>query len=205
MKVFFLKFKQVVLAPCVYALIEFYNRTHNSHHPFCSTPHERKTSICIDDFKRYYYTKVWGGTEQEASQIVHEFFSSPEFVQLQPIPGAHAALQKLKHKYELYIVTARHSDLEHVTRQFVQNHFPNLFTDIVFGNLYATKGEKRNKSEMMKQIQAQVLIDDSLVHAKEIVEQGMTSILFGEYPWNEEYQNGQHARIIKAVNWDSGM
>ena len=91
-----------VLAQFLPALIRFHNSTYG-------------TSLELKDFHSYWFCKVWGGTNEEATEKVHDFFESPFFLkELEPMPGAKEALAKLKGKYDFVIVTSRqHVIAEH--------------------------------------------------------------------------------------------
>jgi 5'(3')-deoxyribonucleotidase len=108
-----------------------------------------------------------------------QFFSSKHFTTLQPIPHAFESLLKLKCIFDLHIVTARQNSVEHQTRAWLQHFFPNIFTEVHFGNHYSTVVKSRTKAEICKEINAVLLVDDSLSHAVNCSSEGVPVILFG--------------------------
>lgn len=117
---------------------------------------------------------------------MENFFESPYFKeQIDPLPGAYEALLQLKQRYNLHIITSRQHKLEDITKKWIHTHFPDIFSELHFGNHYATEGKKRSKPEMCREIGAKLLIDDSLVYATQCVQAGIPVVLFGNYAWNQ--------------------
>lgn len=160
-----------VLANFISALVLFHNHTYN-------------TSLTPANFHSYDFHHVWGGTKEEANAKMDLFFESSYYYDVQPIPQAREALQILAQHFELHVVTARHNAIQESTRQFISTHYPNIFVEVHFGNMYMTDGTARKKSEICRAINAQLLIDDSLFHAMDCCNNGILSILFGNYAWN---------------------
>jgi hypothetical protein len=71
-----------------------------------------------------------------------------------------------------------------VFRNWIDSNFPGIFSEIHFGNHYSSTGVARAKSEMCKDINALLLIDDSARYALDCAKNGIPSILFGNYAWN---------------------
>lgn len=142
------------------------------------------TTLEVGHFFSYEFHDVWGGTYDQCQKKMEEFFASQHFKDIQPIPGALDALHQLKEVYDLQIVTSRQFFLEDCTRQWILEHFPDIFSEVHFGNHYATEGKKRSKLEICRAIGAFLLIDDSAKYAKECAEGGLPVVLFGDYAWN---------------------
>ena len=160
-----------VLANFISALISFHNDTYN-------------TTFTTAHFHSYDFHHVWGGTKEETNAKMDLFFESSYYYDIKPIPQAREALQILSQHFELHVVTARHNAIQESTRHFISTHYPNIFVDVHFGNMYMTDGTARKKSEICRAINAQLLIDDSLFHAMDCCNHGILSILFGNYAWN---------------------
>jgi hypothetical protein len=117
---------------------------------------------------------------------VEAFFVSPHFNNdLQPVPGALSALQSLKQHYDLQIVTARSDELMDQTKAWINKHFPDIFTEIHFGNAFSREGKPpRSKLEICRDIRAVMLVEDQPQYSTQCAEAGIPVILFGDYPWN---------------------
>lgn len=149
------------------------------------------------DFYTYRFEEVWGGSPSESANIVNDFFFQldrhPE-----PIAGSIEAVDRLSAMFELYVVTARHDELEDMTMQWLKEHFPDVFAGVHLCNLY---GENRvEKSEICRRVQAVALVDDSLANVTSVALDGRKGILFGEFPWNgaEHLPDG----VVRARTWD---
>lgn len=160
------------------------------------------------------FHQVWGGSLEEGSMKVREFFESPVFEEISIIPGSIHVLRKLCRDFTLHIVTARPNYAEDVTKKFISKYFQNIFAEVHFGNHYAVDGPPISKAEICKRINAVLLIDDSLKYAKNCAAEGIPVVLFGEYPWNrpqhpdrEEYlsESSDESRvwmIKEAKDWN---
>lgn len=115
------------------------------------------------------------------------FFDSPNFDNdIQPIQGAFEALCKLKNDFEFRVVTARHNRSAAKTRDWLNQHYPNVFAAVHFGNNYMEDGTRRSKDQICRDIGAELLIDDNIVYTSQCAISGVYSLLFGDYPWNRD-------------------
>ena len=64
-------------------------------------------------------------------------------LQLRLVPGAKEALATLAKKYDLVIVTSRQHVIAEDTHKWVEEHFPDTFKSILFGNHWGLHGEKK--------------------------------------------------------------
>lgn len=112
------------------------------------------------------------------------FFESSHFLQLQPLVHALPVLTALLPFYEFHVVTSRQHKIESITREWIDTHYPHIFTEIHFGNHYSSGGVSRSKPEMCEAIGAWLLIDDSLIYTSQCAKAGIQTILFGDYAWN---------------------
>jgi len=174
-----------VLANFVPSLVEFHNQHYN-------------TTLTIDDFSSYFYHDVWGGSIDESNEKMMNFYRSPFFKKITPIPNAKEVLLSLKNNFDLHIVTARPLHQEHETRNWINTHYKGIFKSIQFGNHFVSNGNSRSKPSMCRDINAFLLIDDSYVYAKQCVESEINVILFGDYPWNSFVA---HESIPRAKDW----
>uniref|UniRef100_A0A7S0XC39 CN hydrolase domain-containing protein n=1 Tax=Chromulina nebulosa TaxID=96789 RepID=A0A7S0XC39_9STRA len=183
-----------VLAHFIPKLADFHNENYG-------------TSLTVEHFNCYEFHKVWGGSLEETSSKVMSFFDSPY---ISTVSGSYDALKLLKQDFSLHIVTSRQHIVEDLTRQWIYKNYPDIFDEIHFGNHYTKNGISRSKSDICKDINALLLVDDSLIYAKNCASSGIPVILFGHYPWNRPndidklmftHSNGKC--LIHEVNtWD---
>lgn len=166
------------------------------------------SNYTAESFVSYEFHRIWGGTVLECNAKVDSFFESKYFKNdIIPVPGAKEALLILKEDFELHIVTARQHRYETQTREWIQKHFPNIFTTFNFGNHYSTVGKSRSKSQMCTEIGAIMLVDDSALYAQQCSLNGIPVILFGDYAWNRDFiieDNTEISKLVtRAFDWDT--
>ncbi|KAF9186762.1 hypothetical protein BGZ51_008672 [Haplosporangium sp. Z 767] len=187
-----------VLARTSLAIAEFHNDTYG-------------TSLTMEDFVSYDYTKVWGGTREESITKWRLFFDSPYFLKVEPVEGSLETLKLLKsRRFSLVIITARQQFVADLTKKFVDRHFPGIFESIYFANHFLTEQEKltfisKPKSVICRDVHAQLLIDDSLENAIEVAKAGIPVLLFdlhGKYKWNKlEDDQSLPDKVTRVKSW----
>lgn len=167
------------------AIIDFYNARYG-------------TQIDMKDFYSTDHTAVWGAPdEQTAIRRVDEFLRSSEFQRLPPFREAIAAIQQLKARHDLHIVTGRSDYLADATHAMLEQYFPATFRSVEFTNFFTDK--PRPKSQVCQDLGADLLIDDHLHHAEVVAACGIPVLLFGDYPWNQT--DNLPATITRVSGW----
>ena len=64
--------------------------------------------------------------------------------------GAYHSLQRLRGSCDLVVVTSRQHCIQQPTLAWVQEHFPDVFREVHFGNHWALEGKSRAKSEICR-------------------------------------------------------
>jgi len=174
-----------VLADLVSELTEFHNRTYG-------------TSFTNHDYASYDLEDTWGGTRTDAVQKVERFMEEGGFRRAKPKPGAKRAIDTLKKTNELVVVSSRFHTLDTTTKEWLDEHFPNLFNDVHLTNHYGN-GAKRKKSDVCHETGATHLIEDNLEMALEAAAQGIHVLLF-DAPWNQHENLPEN--ITRVQSWD---
>jgi hypothetical protein len=149
-----------------------------------------------------------------------DFFDSTHFIEtLPPLEDAFNALNQLKEHFRFHIVTARHRQIQGITKDWLNKYYPNIFEKIHFGNHYGGPGDiARTKADICHSIGAIALIDDSPKYAIQCALAGIKSFIFGDYAWNRdismvtchgwdvlEYQNELPSNLVNNIlrvkNW----
>ena len=148
---------------------------------------------------------MWGGDDAEATEKVHDFFKTKHFLNIPVVPGAKEAMLQLRAMgFDLVVVTSRQLAIQDATRKWLNRHFPSdLFREVAFGNHWGLEGRKIRKVDLCRELQASVLIDDSLTYVREVADAGMKAILFdldGTYGWNksDELPEG----VTRLQDWE---
>ena len=174
-----------VLVPHFQDLITWHNQTYG-------------TKLSLSDNGNEDLT-VWGADTGEAAvKRVHQFFDSQAFLDARPFLEAKASLGLLGAQFDLVVVTARDTIIEKVTRDWLAEHFTDMFEGAHFTSKYSLEGKRRQKSEVLKEVKAEYLIDDSLDNILAAVQVGLQGVLFGDYPWNRgEVPLG----VVRCKDW----
>ena len=129
-----------VLAHFIPILAEFHNLHYNKE--------GQGTHMSAASFSSFEFHKVWGGSPSEASVKMENFYESVHFKEIPPIADALQACLSLKMNFDLQIITARQTKLREVTVDWVEKHYPGIFSHYHFGNHWSTEGVSRSKPQV---------------------------------------------------------
>jgi 5'(3')-deoxyribonucleotidase len=122
-------------------------------------------------------------------------YISAVFTSIKPYDGAIEAIAKLKQKYDLQVITARHPFFKKATIRWINKYFPNDFTDIDFVHYKTPFGPKNHKSEICKRVGAEIILDDKMSNALDCSSFGIRVYLFGKH--NLRRRNN----LPKGISW----
>jgi 5'(3')-deoxyribonucleotidase len=178
-----------VLFQLVDSIFDFYNTTY-------------QTSYNLKDQQVFNLETTFRLTEKETMKRIYEFYHSKYLLATKPMPGALAALKKLKQNYDLVLITARPTFTKKVTLQALNEHFPNIFQSVFLTNAFSLTGKKKLKSEVCLEVNAKALIDDALHNAEDCAQKKIPVLLFNR-PWNQSFKVKQdQTKLIHPVqNW----
>ncbi len=162
-----------------------------------------KTNLKKEDFKTYSFSHARGGTIKQEINTVNQFYKTDFFKKMQPFEGVVEVIQKLKKNNDLFIVTSRPIHMQGGTLEWLVEHLPNIFSEVFFSSNHYTKAKNsgRTKAEICYDLDASLLIDDSLEYAKQCVKKGIEVLLFGDdSPWN---QNGEIKGVTRVKDWQA--
>lgn len=170
------------------SFIEFSNKTYN-------------TNLRRENFVSYSFQEVLKKVGiKNSMKTVFEFYDSDFFRKMPPLPGSVEAINLLKQNYDLYVITYRPDYLYNDTINQIWTYFRGCFSDVLFAFNPYTDGKhtRKTKVEICLDNGISKMIDDSLDCILECEERGISGLLFGDNPWN---QNGEHRGITRAENW----
>ncbi len=175
-----------VLGHFLPALIDWHNDTY-------------ETSWAIGQFYTYHFWEIWGGTVEESIQKVYDFHKTPYFKNIRPVKGSKESLASLKKDHELFIITSRQNDIKQETEEWVEQHFPGMFSEIHFTNNFSQSGAGRTKKEIADKLDIDIMIEDSAKYALECLSPGRKIFLI-DYPWNKNEKLPEG--IIRVNSWE---
>lgn len=182
---------------------EVLGRFLHSLNQFCHEEYDMRYSV--SDYWVYDFAKIWQCSQDHSNNLVHEFFDSHHFAAgIETIPGAYDSLARLRGACDLMVVTSRQHCIQEPTLDWLEQHFPQIFSEVHFGNHFALEGASRKKSEICRAIGAEVLIDDNPRYAVECAQAGIHVLLYDwehGYPWSKTPDGPQHPRITRVRDW----
>lgn len=155
------------------------------------------TRLTIDDFDEDWAAmwKIDREAEIErAKQVIDDkvFNTHKHFEEATPV------LRKLVKNFKLVVATSRTKTIAGDTLEWIEKHFPGIFAEVHYAGIWDDmekrhEAYKKTKADLAKQIGADYLIDDQPKHCIAAADVGITTLLFGDYPWN------RHAKLSNGV------
>lgn len=131
-----------------------------------------------------YYEQVWQQNGLGGKVNYTDF--EPQMVEdqshIQPHQDAQSVLGRLAKKYRLIIVTSRPATWRKATDRWLEQHFPDLFSEVLFTD----ETDGKSKGQLCKEYSAGWLIDDNVGHAQSAIDAGLEVVLFGDYGWHHK-------------------
>lgn len=143
------------------------------------------TNLTRDHITSFYLEDIIGGTREEMTKKIYEFYFSEQHENSLPVEGAQEAIKYLAEQYTLVIVTAKPEDVKEKTLLWLERHYPNTFDQVYFTGQHHGNGKKKSKVEICKEIGIEIFIDDHIDNAKNISKEGIPVLLL-DAPWNQE-------------------
>ncbi|MGM5481768.1 MAG: 5' nucleotidase, NT5C type [Nanobdellota archaeon] len=138
------------------------------------------------DCSSYYFRELFNISEEDEIKQIYEFYETQYFQDIKPLPDSQESLKKLKEQgHKLFIITARQNRVAKETRQWLDRYFPDMFEDVFITNEAGFKEEHHEKKvDVCKRINANVIVEDSLPNAIDVLKADMKAVLMDK-PWNQ--------------------
>lgn len=146
----------------------------------------------------HYYEKVWELNDLAERVTMDDLDPQMKADQSHILPHDKAAetLHALSSRYELIIVTGRSASWREATHRWLGQHFPGVFSEVLFGDGYEAL-QKKTKGDLCREYGVSWLIDDNVEHAQTAFEAGVQVVLFGNYGW----QHHAPKDFIRCRDW----
>lgn len=165
-------------------ILKFYNEKNNRNHS-------------KDDLKEYDLWVNWGITKDEGMAIINEFHQKEQVSTTKPIENAIESISKLlSNGDKLWIITARNPLYKKNVENWISHHIGSKKINVITTRDFK-KGENLKKSQICKELQIDLMIEDSGQNAIECAKEGIKVILF-DNPWNQKFS---HEKIIRLSGW----
>lgn len=108
---------------------------------------------------------------------------------INPVTGMQDIVAALKQQWhQLYVITARGDDLTQATIDWIENHYPKMFNDIILANHY--NENHRCKWDICSYLWSQLMIEDTIHNAEKIIGKNIP-VIMPEKPWNMHYASAE--------------
>jgi len=138
-------------------------------------------------FRGYHSIKDFTYEEEVALyQYIRTTLNKQDIIKFKSISGSVSAIKKLSKDFELYILTARNTDIRNHTQNWIEHHFPKIFKEIIFSKYLVEGTFVKTKGEICKERGISLIVDDNLEYIIDCDKHGIKTILFdyrGNYAW----------------------
>lgn len=158
-------------------------------------------TLTISDYQEFW-EEMWGVDHDEAERRALELHQPGIGGSYEPMAGAREALLRLCDDFELVVITSRRALVREETLGWLKEHVGDVFSQVVFSGIWdggRDGAHKLTKTEMLRSVGAQYLIDDQLKHCLSAGEAGIRAVLFGNYPWNQA--DGLPTGVTRCKDW----
>jgi len=146
---------------------------------------EYGSTLKREDFHNYLYNEILKLSIEETKVRMHKFYDSNLCKEILPMPGSLTALPLLKKKgVKLFLITGRHNSIVDKTKEWVEENFPNIFSDIYHTSAHETNGLKVKKSKVCLDLGAKTIIEDDWMHITDCASKGIKVMVYN-HPWNQ--------------------
>jgi 5'(3')-deoxyribonucleotidase len=173
-----------IIVPFLPHLVEYYNEKYS-------------TNLQLKDFFSYNFWEVWGGTKEEAIQVVYDFHKTKYFRNIEPFPEMKSIMIELAKDNELYLITSRQKDVERETREMMDEILPGVFKKLYFTNHFSQNGNSLTKSGICNKEEIKLVVEDNFRYALECLTDERKVILL-DYPWNKSNESHEGLYRVKS-------
>ena len=169
--------------------------------------HEYGTKIRKEDVYTFKLWNVWKCEKDESTARIHKFYASSAFDQMTPTKGSIEGIEYLARHHDLLVLTSRSGVSVPKTKPFLDKHYFQKFSEIIFSGNYAMSNKKHiTKAEICLEKGIDLLIEDCLRYALQCQEKEVPVILL-DCPWNRERELQEEgleklpSGIVRAKDW----
>ncbi len=173
-----------VIFPFTQTLIEYYNQSKKFN------PLNKK--LTLENFSANLEA-MFGMPTHEVANMINLYYKSKYFLEASPIQETEI-IANLSGENDQYVITSRPNSIKEETEEFYKKYFNHHIKKIYFSkNHYIQNGADKDKFEIMRDIKADIIIEDIpkyLEECKEILPD--VTCLLRDQPWNRYFNENKH-------------
>ncbi len=145
--------------------------------------HNRRygTRLSMDDFVTYDLTNILHVSSDDVFRRFGEFYKTEGFATVQPYPDAIEGIKELRKSADLVVITHRPKWLARDTEEWLDRHFPGMFSAVQLADYKSG----RTKSKICSEVDASMMIEDAPTYAAECAVNGRKVYLMNRQ-WNQD-------------------
>jgi uncharacterized protein len=144
-----------------------------------------QTSFKRDEITAYEMRTLWNLNHEQEEKVIMDFCFSELHHGCLPVKGAIEAIKELSRNHTLIVVTARDDARIEMTHKWLDVYLPTMFDSVIFTNHnHEDAGKRRKKSEVCKEQNIDIFIDDSMGNVLDVSSVVERVFLF-DAPWNQ--------------------
>lgn len=128
--------------------------------------------------------EVWNCSLEEETRRWREFYADPSFREVKATPGAVEGINSLANGNKLILITGREERLVEETKRWIEENFPNKFSQICFAEHFVIAEGRKTKAEFCDELGIDVMIEDYIGYAISCAN-GTRKVLLMDRPWNQ--------------------
>jgi uncharacterized HAD superfamily protein len=157
------------------------------------------TRLELKDMYTFNLVAYQAASEEQVLERIEDYLLTDEFQRIQPLKETITSITNIANSYQLHIVTGRSKLLTATTELLIEKYFPGIFASIEHTGMVGKRA--RSKGDVCIDLDADLLIEDHLYHAKQVAAKSIDVLLFGNYPWNQAKVLPKH--ITRVENWSA--
>jgi uncharacterized HAD superfamily protein len=158
--------------------------------------------LTVDDYQEFWEA-MWSVDHDEAERRSIELHAPGVEGSYEPLAGACAALERLRERFNLAVVTSRREMVRQETLDWLDRQIgKDVFSQVVFTGIWDTGvvgAHQLTKTEILRSFGVSYLVDDQLKHCRAAAESGVRAVLFGNYPWNQA--DSLPDGVVRCADW----
>lgn len=157
------------------------------------------TDLCLEDFTTEHWWHSLPGGTRRAVALTNQLLSHPSGKGIPQIRHATEVVEELLCYFRVVPVTFRSDRWKRETERQLRTINVKLARN--FEMCTDSTGESTPKALIARELDACAIVEDHFTTAVECSSLGMTSIVFGNYPWN--INRDHNGGVLRAAGWKS--
>jgi len=145
----------------------------------------------------YIFDEMFGKPKQGSWQELMDLYTQEAWSNdVEPEPEAVKSLDRLKENFDIHMLTARSMIHRKVTEEYLNKHFPDIFSELHMPTMVGGVAHRTNKGEIASELKAIAFVDDADHNISTLSGYGIKCILY-KHPGH--FWNGQSVPLDTTI------